>query len=53
MATQEVFHARIQEEAQKDLARVTQHHDEGHERPARPADRQVAEVSPVDLSLLA
>jgi hypothetical protein len=53
MAAQEVLQARIQEEAEENLARVAQHHDERHQRPARPADRQMAEVSPIDLALFA
>ena len=53
MAAQEVLHARIEEEAQIDLARPRQHHDEGHQRTARAPDRQVPEVPPVDLGLLA
>jgi hypothetical protein len=31
MAAQEVLHAGIEEEAQEDVARITQHHDEGHQ----------------------
>ena len=53
MAAQEALHARIEEEAQEDLARVAQHHDEGHQRTARAADREMTEVPPVDLRLLA
>ena len=53
MAAQEAVHARVEEEAQEDAPRVAQHHDEGHQRAARPADVQVAEVGPVDLRLLA
>ena len=53
VAAQEAVHASVEEEAQEDLARVAQHHHEGHQRPARPADAQVAEVRPVDLRLLA
>ena len=51
MAAQEVLHAGIEKEAQEDLTRVAQHHDERHQRPAGPADFEMAEVSPVDLSL--
>jgi len=53
MATQEVFHAGIQAEAQEDLPRVAQHHDERHQRTSRAADLQMAEVAPIDLSLFA
>ena len=53
MATQEVFHAGIQAEAQEDLPRVAQHHDERHQRTPRAADLQVAEAAPIDLSLFA
>ena len=39
-AAQEVLHARIEEEAQIDLARPRQHHDEGHQADgARPIVR--------------
>ena len=38
MAAKEALHAGVQEEAQKDLARVAQHHDERHQRPPRLAD---------------
>ena len=37
VTTQEVLHAGIEEEAQKNLARVAQHHDEGHQGTARAA----------------
>ena len=53
VTAQEVLHARIEEEAQIDLARPRQHHDEGHQRTACAPDRQVPEVPPVDLGLLA
>ena len=53
MATQEVLHAGIQAEAQEDLPRVAQHHDERHQRTPRAADLQMAEVAPIDLSLFA
>ena len=53
VAAQEVLHARIEEEAQEDLPRVAQHHDERHQRPARTADVEVSEMSPVDLGLFA
>src|SRR5208282_5119406 len=47
MAAQEALHSGVREEAQKDLARVAQHHPERHQRPPRPADLKVAEVSPL------
>ena len=53
MAAQEALHAGVEEEAQKDLARVAQHHDERHQRTAGAADLQVAEMRPIDLRLLA
>ena len=53
MAAQEALHPRIQEEAQEDLPRVAQHHDERHQRTPGPANLQVAEVPPVHLRLLA
>ena len=52
VAAQEVLHARVQEEAQEDAPRPRQHHHEGHQRAARTADGEVAEVPPIDLALL-
>src|SRR6202022_2091088 len=51
VARQEAVHAGIEEEAQIDLPRPRQHHHEGHQRPARATDLQMAEVRPVDLAL--
>ncbi len=53
MAAQEVLHPGVEEEAQKDLARVAEHHDERHQRTAGAADLQMAEMAPVDLRLFA
>jgi len=53
VAAQEAVHAGIEEEAQEDLARVAQHHDEGHQRAPGATDGQMTEVSPVHLRLLA
>jgi hypothetical protein len=61
MATQEVLHPGVREEAQEDLARVAEHHDERISgRRARPilgssprTSLEMAEMSPIDLSLLA
>ena len=53
MAAQEVLHAGIEEEAQEDLARIAQHHDEGHQRTACAANHEMTEVCPVDLGLFA
>ena len=53
MAAQEVLHPGIREEAQEDLPRVAEHHDERHQRAARPADGEMAEMPPVHLRLLA
>ena len=53
MAAQEVLHAGIEEEAQEDLPRVAQHHDERHQRTPRPANLEMAEMSPVHLRLFA
>ena len=53
MAAKEVLHPGVQEEAQKDLARIAQHHDERHQWAACAADLKVAEMSPVDLRLFA
>jgi hypothetical protein len=47
MAAQKVLHSGVQEEAQKDLARVAQHHNERHQRPPRSADLEVAKVGPL------
>ena len=38
MAAQKVLHAGIEEEAQEDLPREAEHHDKGHQGPARPPD---------------
>jgi hypothetical protein len=46
---QEILHAGIEEEAQEDLARVAQRHDERHQQAACPADLQMSEMFPVDL----
>src|SRR5260370_35828457 len=53
MAAQEVRHAGIEEEAQEDVARIAQHHDEGHQRTGCAADHEVTEVGPAALGLLA
>jgi hypothetical protein len=53
VATQEVLHPGVREEAQEDLARVAEHHDERHQWPPRAADLEMAEMSPIDLPLLA
>jgi hypothetical protein len=52
MSAQEALQARIEEEAQKDPARVAQHHDEGHQWPAGATDGEMTEVAPVHLALL-
>ena len=53
MTTQKAFQACIEEEAQEDLARVTQHNDEGHQGAASAADHEMSKMPPVDLRLLA
>src|SRR4029077_19038402 len=53
VATQEVPHPGVQEEAQEDLPRMAQHHDERHQWTPRPADLEMAEMSPVHLCLFA
>ena len=53
MATQEVVHACVEVEAQEDAPRVTENHHEAHQRALRAPDLHLAEVSPIDLSLLA
>jgi len=47
VAAQEVLHAGVEEEAQKDVPREAEHHDEGHQRTPRPAYRHVTEVTPL------
>ena len=53
VATQEVLHPGVGEEAQEDLARVAEHHDERHQWTPRAADLEMAKMSPIDLPLLA
>jgi hypothetical protein len=53
VATQEISHARIEVEAQEDLARVAQHHHEGHQSALGPAEGEPTKVRPVHLGLLA
>jgi hypothetical protein len=45
MAAQEVFRAGIEKEAQEDLAREAQDRDKSHQRPAGPADHDMAKMS--------
>ena len=42
----DVLHPGVREEAQEDLARVAEHHDERHQWPPRAADLEMAEMSP-------
>ncbi len=53
MAMQEVAHGRTEVEAQEDAPRVAEHHHEAHQRALRAPDPDLAEVSPIDLGLLA
>ena len=53
MAAQEVLHPCVGEKAQENLARVAEHHDERHQRAARPANIEMAKMSPVHLRLFA
>ena len=53
VTTQEVLQAGAEEEPQEDLARIAQHHNEGHQRTAGTDNGHMAEVSPIDLGLLA
>ena len=53
VAAQEAVHAGVQAEVHEQVARVAEHHDEGHQRAPGPAHRVVAEVGPVDLGLFA
>jgi hypothetical protein len=52
VAAQEVIHRGVQIKAQEQVARVREHHHEGHQWPGRPADFDRAEVGPVALGLL-
>src|ERR1700730_2085225 len=49
MATQEVLHPGIEEEAQIDVARVREHHHEGHQSSPCPTNFHVTKVPPVAL----
>lgn len=51
VAAQEVLHPGVEVKAQKDLARVAEHHDERHQRTVRTADLQRTEMPPVHLTL--
>ncbi len=53
MAAQEVLHMSAEIEAQEDLARPGQHGHKAHQRPPGTTDLQMAEVTPIDLHLLA
>ena len=53
VTAQEVLHLGVEEEAQKNLARVAQHHDEGQQGTTRAADHEMTKMPPVDLPLLA
>ena len=53
VTAQKVLHPGVEIEVQEDLAREAQHHDERHQRTARPADLEVAEMRPIDLCLFA
>ena len=53
MAAQEVAHPGVEVEAREDPPRVAENHHEAHQAALRAADRHLAEVSPVDLGLLA
>ena len=53
MAPQEVAHRGVEVEAQEDASREAENHHEAHQRAFRTADLHLAEVSPVDLGLLA
>ncbi len=50
MAAQKVLHAGIEKEAQEDLTREAQDRDEGHQRTAGAANRQMAKMAPIDLA---
>jgi hypothetical protein len=53
VAAQKVLHPRVRIETQEYLARITQHHDEGHQRPPRAPDLEVAKMAPIHLRLFA
>ena len=46
VAAQEILHARVEEEAQEDLARPAQHHHEGHQRAQRGTDLAACRSAP-------
>ena len=52
MGAYEVTHRGPEVEAQEQMARVGQHHHEGHQRTQRAPHRELAEVGPVRLSLI-
>ena len=53
MAAHEVAHRGPEVEAQKQMARVGQHHHEGHQRTHATPHAELAEMGPVHLALLA
>ena len=53
VCSQEVRHTRIEKEAEKDLARIGEHHDEAHEFSPGAAYLKGSEVCPVALHLFA
>ncbi len=53
VAADEALQCLIEDETREDCPRVREHHHEARERPLRPLDLDRAEMSPVDLSLLA
>lgn len=53
MTADEVVHRRAQIEAQEQMARVGEHHHEGHQRTQRAPHGELAEVRPVHLRLFA
>ena len=53
MSAHEVAHRGPEVEAHEQMARVGQHHHEGHQRAHRASHRELAEMRPVDLPLLA
>jgi hypothetical protein len=53
VTAQKILHPGIREEAQKNLPRVAQHHDERHQLASRAADLETTEMSPVYLRLFA
>ena len=47
MPAQKILHSGVEKEAQENLPRMAEHHDEGHQRAAGAANLKMAKVSPL------